>query len=366
MNSQLWKPTFLNPFQINKKGWNVIDRLENQLEELFLLRHPPYRFQKNFGKDFQKWKNVFLGNKTIHQIGKWVYYPWLDQTIHYLDESEHQEIRTGRNRFLITDTEQKKFYQAKIGILGLSVGSHAALTITMTGGSKYLKLADPDVISGSNLNRIRSPFSTVGLNKAVSVARQIVEINPYAKLTLYTEGLLESNIEKFLLKPKIDILIEEMDNLYLKIRVREIARKHGIPVIMAADNGDNAVIDVERYDLDAHYPILHGLLGSIMANDFKKIKPQAFPKLIGKVAAGKFSTLRMLQSVMAVGKEIYSWPQLGNAATLCGSVLTYLARKIILGERIKSGRTNLNIDKIFCHFPPSYEKERQLLLKKIL
>lgn len=372
---QSLQPVFFNPrtkdfrAQIGKiKSSNpqlvVIDKLLDQLEELFLLRHPKYRFNKNYQTDFQQFLKKFLDKQELWQAGQWIYFPWLNYLVHFLDEPLHQELRTGRNVYLITRSEQKKFYNARIGILGLSVGSHVALTITLTGGGKYLKLADPDEISGSNLNRIRSPFYTVGLNKAIAVARQIYEINPYANLSVFAEGLTGQNLKDFLLKPKLDVLIEEMDNPYLKIRVRELARQYRIPVIMAADNGDNIIVDVERYDLHPSYPLLHGLLGKIQAQDFNNIKPADLPKVVGRIAGANLATARMLQSVLEVGKTVYSWPQLGNAATLCGCVLTQLARKIIIGEKVKEGRIDFNVDKLLSYLPKSAERQRQRLLKK--
>jgi hypothetical protein len=134
---------------------------------------------------------------------------------------------------------------------------------------------------------------------------------------------------------------------------------------MAADNGDNIIVDVERYDLHSGYPILHGLLGKIRAQDFKDIKPADLPRVIGRIAGVNLATPRMLQSVLEVGKTIYSWPQLGNAATLCGAILTQLTRKIILGDKVKEGRIDFNADKLIAYIPKSAERQKQQLLKKL-
>jgi molybdopterin/thiamine biosynthesis adenylyltransferase len=239
----------------------------------------------------------------------------------------------------------------------------------MMGGAKYMKLADNDVISLSNLNRIRYPLESIGENKAVYCAKQIYEINPYADLKIYKEGITEKNINEFLKKPKIDILIEEMDNPYLKVKIRFLARKLGIPVIMAADNGDGVIVDIERYDLNKNYPILHGILGKMTPEDFKSIPPKDVPRIIAKIAGANIADLRMLYSVTEVGKSIYSWPQLGNATTLCGSILTYLARSIILKDKkIKSGRYEVNPKEIFESGYKSVQevRKRKLAREKFL
>jgi len=330
------------------KTTTIIDSYKQQLEDYFLIKNPKYKFIKDYKNDFEIFLKKFLKNKPLHKSGRWIYFPWNKKVIHCLDEKLLFETRTARNVYLIIKEEQIKFYKAKIGIAGLSVGSHIALTISMMGGAKYMKLADNDVISLSNLNRIRYPLESIGENKAVYCAKQIYGINPYADLKIYREGITEKNIDEFLIKPKIDILIEEMDDLYLKIKIRELAKKYKIPVIMATDHDNNILIDIERFDLDPNYPILHGLLGNLTSKDFKNIPPKDLVKLTAKIAGAKFATPRMLKSLLEVGKTIYSWPQLGNAATLCGVVGTYLAKEIILkNKEIKSGRVLINIEKFF-------------------
>ncbi len=348
----------------NAKNITVIDQYLIQLEEVFLLRNPKYRFDKDYRGEFDKFAKTHGGKNGLYHSGSWFYFPWMNAVIHYLSDKDHQEVRTGRNRNLITQAEQNKFYNSIVGILGMSVGSHVALTIAMTGGARHIKLADLDVLSASNLNRVRTGFQNIEVPKVVAVARQIYEINPYAKVELYQQGITEQALHKFLVgSGKLSVLVEEMDQPYFKIKVREEARKLGIPVIMAADNADSIIVDVERYDLNKKYPILHGILGKMTAEEFRHVAPQDLPKVIAKMAGANLSTIRMLESVMQVGKTIYSWPQLGNAATLCGSVLTYLARKIILKEKVPSGRTDFNVDTAFMPMTSAEKKQRDKIFK---
>lgn len=342
----------------------IVDQLERNLEELFLLRNPKHRFDKNFAEPLA----VF--QKAHSEVGEWFYFPWLNTAVKYLPEAMHQELRTGRNRFLITETEQKKYYDAVIGVLGMSVGSHVALTIAMTGGARHIKLADPDTISGDNLNRIRTGFQNVGTKKVIAVAREIALMNPYAEIEVFEEGLTEENMDEFL--NNLDVLVEEMDNPYLKVKVRFEARAKHIPVIMAADNGDGIITDIERFDIEPERKILHGILGDMTPEDFKSIPPQELPRTMAKIAGANIAAIRMLESVLEVGKTIYSWPQLGTAATMCGSVLSYLARRVALRDpKIKSGRYEVNPDAIFEDgFSSEAQKEerqkkREEILKKL-
>lgn len=329
-------------------GLQVIDQYEFMLEEICSLRNPHFRFKKLTKKDLDDFIKVYSKGKDLLRFGNWFYYPWLNQIVHFLPEKEHQEMRTGRNRNLITQKEQDKFYNSKIGVLGMSVGSHVALTLVMMGGAKEIRIADLDIVSGSNLNRIRTGFWSLALPKTIAVARQIYEINPYAKVKIFKKGVNEKNINKFLTEGgKLDVLVEETDDPYLKIRVREFCLPKKIPVIMAADNGDGVIVDVERYDIDKKPLILHGIIKDVKASHFKEVHPTDLPQIIAKIAGAKFAPKRMLDSVAEVGKTIYTWPQLGTAATMCGSVLSNLARRIVLKEDIKSGRYVIDELKMF-------------------
>lgn len=345
----------------------VIDRYEELLEEIFLLRNPKYRFDKNFADPLASFIKSF-GDLKNH--GSWFYFPWINSLIHFLPEDMHFEMRTGRNKNLITKEEQEKYYNSKIGILGMSVGSHVAMTITMTGGAKNIKIADLDILSGSNLNRIRTGYHNIGVPKVSIVARDIYLVNPYANIKTYGEGLTPVNMEDFLTGGgNLDCLVEEMDNPFLKLKIREFTKKFKIPVIMAADNGDGIIADVERYDTDKNLKILNGVIGSMKAEDFLGAKPEQIPGMIAKIAGANIAAVRMLHSVVEVGKTLYSWPQLGTAANLCGSTLAYLARKIILKEKnIKSGRYEVNLNSIFesDYFSAKQKSYRKKEISKFL
>lgn len=332
---------------------SVIDEIRRNLEELFLLRNPKYRFDPErssasygAGKNYQAEFEQFFTALNKEDFGNWYYFPWLNATVKYLPEDLHLELRTGRNKYLITKEEQEKFYNSTIAFLGMSVGSHVALVTAMTGGAKHMKLADPDAFSGDNLNRVRMGFQNIGLNKAVVVARQISEINPYATIELFPQGITEENAGTIL--NGSDLIVEEMDNMYWKLKVRELAREFGIPVVMGTDNGDGAIVDVERYDLNRNLPILNGYAKGLSSEKLKSMPAKDIPKVAGKIAGANLVVPRMLYSVSEVGKSLYSWPQLGTAANMCGSLVSMLARRIIIKDKnIKSGRYSVNPDSFF-------------------
>jgi molybdopterin/thiamine biosynthesis adenylyltransferase len=335
----------------------VIDSYKQQLEDLFLVRNPKYRFNKNYKDDFELFIKKHSNGRKLEECGKWVYFPWNRYLIHYLDNNLHQEIRFARNKNLITKEEQEKFYSFKVGVAGLSVGSHAATIIALTGGSEFMKLADPDIISPSNLNRMYFDFSYVGIKKLDAVSRYIYQLNPYAKLKTYP-GLNEDNLSDFL--DGLDIVVEELDNIKMKLKIREMAKKKKIPVIMATDNGDGVILDIERFDLNPNYPVFHGRLKGFNLEDIDKNTMKLY-EAMAKIIDLSLVPSRALNSVLEVGKSIYSWPQLGTAAILSGVIIAYAVRQICLGNNLKSGKIDINLDYIINR--EYYKKDKKLRLK---
>jgi molybdopterin/thiamine biosynthesis adenylyltransferase len=337
-------------FKKNNKVAHVVDAYEEILEDLFLIRNPRFKFERDHSKEFKEFLAEHADGKPLEQAGSWFYFPWNESLVHYLPDEMHQEVRTARNKNIITADEQKKFYDFRVAVAGMSVGSHPALTIALMGGARSMKLADLDIISASNLNRIRYDFTRIGQNKCAVAVEQIYQLNPYAEISAFTDGVTADNVHEFL--TDVDLLIEEIDNLEMKIILHNEAGKRGIPVIMATDNGDNAIVDIERYDLDKDTEIFNGVVGKLTVDEFRKIPPQEMPKMATKIAGPKVVVPRMLTSLLQVGRTLYSWPQLGDAATLAGVAIAYLTKRLALGQKVKTGKLEINLDAIF---DPDYD-----------
>ena len=323
----------------------VSDDYPEQLRELFAIEHPKLVYQPDFEASFQDYLRSQSGKKDLMEQGNWVYYPWLSTLVHLLPERDFQRVRTARNRHLITEVEQKLYYDAVVGIAGLSVGNSVILAIVLQGGAKRIRLADFDRPALSNLNRIRAGVESLGLEKVLMTARQIYALNPYASLELYGEGLTEKNIKDFFsAKPKLTLLIDELDNIAMKYLIREHARKNHLPVIMGADNGDNVVVDIERYDLNSKTPFFHGRLGRVNYQMLKNLDKFGIGRTITRHIGPENVTERMQQSLLDMGRGIVSWPQLGGAALLNGSALAYCARKIATAQPVEKKRSLISLD----------------------
>src|SRR3989344_3528523 len=181
---------------------------------------------------------VYARSATVGAI--WIYFPWRNTALRIPDENTYYRLRTSRNRDIISEDEQRAFRDAHVGIAGLSVGSAAVDTLVATGGPKRMRIADPDVIEITNLNRIRAVLPDVGQNKSTIAARRIWELDPFADIDVWPQGVSANSMTDFV--RGLDVVVDEMDNVAMKIALREVAREAKIPVVMATDNGDGAII----------------------------------------------------------------------------------------------------------------------------
>lgn len=321
---------------------NIIDEIDEQVKELFLLRNPKILGGK---------KVTFKKNYIINdEYGLWVFYPWKLSLVHILNRKDFRDLRLSRNKNLIKEDEQQKLEKCKIGIVGMNVGNSAALCMALEGVSMDVKFADLDYLSVSNMNRFNGSLTNLGINKVILSARQVNEINPFIKVSCFNNGITPKNIERFISKPKVDIIIEEMDNLPLKIEVRKYAKKYKIPVIMVTGNGPNLILDVERYDVDKNLQILNGTLSNGVVNKIFNEAMGYFPRqkaflardFIGK----KYVTKRLNESFDEFGVSLAGIPQLAEATFLRGALLSYCVRQICLKRDIKSGRYEFSMEKV--------------------
>lgn len=324
---------------------HVIDDYEEQLREYFQVTNPTLVYAPDFETRFQEYKKGEAERIPLWQHGRWVYFPWNSTLAHILESEAFQRVRTARNQNLITGEEQKKFYGSVIGIAGLSVGNSVALSIVLQGGGGHMRLADHDRLALSNTNRVRAGVESLGIAKTDVAAREIYAINPYANLELFPEGLTKETIGRFFEgPPKLDVVIDEIDNLGVKCLIREHAKRLRVPVIMATDNGDNGLVDIERYDLDPDLEYFHGRLGNATYEAFAHLDKREVGRMISRYVGPENVAQRMQESLLEIGKTIVSWPQLGGAALLNSVAVAYCVRRILNSQPIESNRAFVSLD----------------------
>lgn len=322
----------------------VLDEIKSQLRELIKIRNPQRGLSN---EEYEAEIASLLAGKSSDYYGNWVYYPWNKKLVHTLAKDDFVELRTSRNLYKITPEERTTLLTKKIGVIGLSVGQMIALTLVMERTCDEIRLADFDLIELSNMNRIRTSITNIGVSKAVVAAREIAELDPYIKVKIYTDGITDDNIDAFLSDGgNLDILVEECDGLDVKILSRIKARKLKIPVVM--ETNDRGMIDIERYDLEPNLGLLHGLIPENMTDlhALRNLSNQEKVPLLGAMVGIENVSDRMKLSLSEMGKTISTWPQLASSVVLGGAMVTDVCRRILLNQFTQSGRYYVDFNDI--------------------
>lgn len=262
-----------------------------------------------------------------------------------MSEQDFIAVRTSRNLYKITAEEQTLLSSKKVGVVGLSVGRTVSLTMALERSFSELRIADFDTIELSNLNRLKTQLRDYNLEKTTSTKREILGIDPYLSVKTFSEGLHKGNLDAFFTDSgKLDLVIDECDSLEIKILIRKKAKELGIPVIM--DTSDRGMIDVERYDLNTEQAYFNGLIGDFDPPYNFELSPIERATLLGQII--DFSNLsdRGKMSLQEVGGSISTWPQLASSVVMGGGVTGSVARRILLGESIQSGRYYVDLRNI--------------------
>lgn len=258
------------------------------------------------------------------------------------------------NAMLLTDAQgelsweqvRERLEGTMVGFAGLSVGSNILEGWLREARPKQVKVADPDWLELPNYNRceraslrhlvadraerfdIRNPYETPRRSKAECVAYEQHLVDPYLDIFVYNEGITRSNIDRFLLgdgdEPKIQVLVEEIDDLEMKLLLREKCREYGIDVIMLSDFGHRTHVLWNFFASDGTSPISHD------GDD------EALYAALAGVRAGDRSQLlefiRCLCGEESVGDQFLAWlegrgeqptsslPQAGATAMATGAI----------------------------------------------
>jgi tRNA A37 threonylcarbamoyladenosine dehydratase len=244
-----------------------------------------------------------------------------------------------------------------VGFVGASLGSNVVESVMREMRPLAAKIADPDYLEATNLNRLqhgslryltaarakrtdpRSAFETHFVNKVHLLAYENQLVDPYLELHLYDEGLTPENIERFLLggdgEPRLDYVVEEADDLRIKVEVRKRARAHGIPVIMASDVGNRAQVQLQDYATSPEASLgfrvtdaeLHASIERCMSRGTRDDRLELYTAMLGAGFAGDDFMPWLRQEGEQPTSSI---PQSGAIALLGGA----LAGKLIALHRL--------------------------------
>ncbi|HKO91209.1 MAG TPA: hypothetical protein VJU61_08655 [Polyangiaceae bacterium] len=288
-------------------------------------------------------------------------------------ERWHRFGLVASNSKLLTDPEGKLSWieirrlleGAVLGFAGASVGGNLLEGWLREARPKCVKLADPDRVELTNFNRaervslrhlvqsrsqrtdLRDSRQTKRVSKAEYLAYEQQLVDPYLDIYVYKEGLTRDNLNRFFLgdgqtEPPIDILVEEMDNLELKIEVRKLARQHRVDVLMVTDFGNVAHAAWNPFKEQPNAPLsqtgqddaMLAALAALRAGDRRGV----FEFASHLCGSDEFRTGTFGAFVRSEGEHVISGvPQSGATAMASGAIGGKELALRVLGHRYPSG-----------------------------
>ncbi len=335
----------------------VIDTIEAQIRDLLRTR---VAGRATSTASFAAMRAALLadGDAPIHQDGRladapldatdgwgrWVHRPWAGTLVHVLPPALFAELRLDRNRLRIRTAEQAALRGRCVAVAGLSVGQAIAVCLAQEGVAGSFRLADPDQLDLSNLNRLRAGVHELGVSKLALAARAILDIDPYLEVAGLADGVSLAEPDALLLRADgrpVDLLVEECDDLPLKVALRLRARQLGVPVVMATSEG--GLLDIERFDLEPERPIFHGLATGIDLEALVDGDDDARAAFVLAVLGRDVLSARTAASLVELRQSVTSWPQLASAVALGAAQVTEVARQIFTGGARVSGRLRVDL-----------------------
>ncbi len=235
-----------------------IDRFPEYLEDKAKRKKGKAHFDKYIGQDPEHPKESYLMNRYKSFNDTWensrvVEFTWEEGIKRYeripVEEEYHWLVHLS-DSIIIPDEAREALPKKRIAFAGAGVGS-SLIEGAVRAGAKNITVADGGAILYHDLNRLQAPdITTVGDNHAADAIKKAYKANPYIDAQCYTQNITPDgkngtvSIDTFL--NGSDIVFEEIDNLQMKILIREAALARGIPVIMATDVGMGTIIDYQH------------------------------------------------------------------------------------------------------------------------
>lgn len=310
--------------------------------------NPDVNFIDIYNQSIDEWKKIkFIkkDKKIINIKDVFIYYGWLNTLVRLPEEKIFYELKTSRNKYLINAEEQIKYRKINVGIIGLSIGLNVLHSLVITGGPRNIRVADFDTIELTNLNRMPAPIFTVGMKKYQYAYRYVKSLDPFVNLETYGTRINKNSLKTFISSnPALDVFIDEMDDLKLKLYARKYCRQHRIPVLMATNIGNNILLDVERYDHDPQRSLFHGRISEKDANYPDHISKKEWLKIAKAIVGTENFSDRLKLSFKDIGLKLTGVPQLGSTAGIAGGVVSLAVRKIATNVKLLSGRYIIDVD----------------------
>lgn len=215
-----------------------------------------------------------------------------------------------RQMSIVTKSEQKRFQEAKIAVIGCGGIGGEVIEMLARMGVGQLNVVDKDYFDLSNLNRqILSSLDSLGLSKSAVAKERVRKINPYTKVNAFNVELKENNIEHIV--GDCEIIIDALDNIVTRIIVSRYAKENNLIYIHGAIHGTMGQVTVFNPKNELDYETLFSLpskgkkLNSEVKEEVLKLT-NGVPPVIGPIPniIGCIEAMEAFKIVTGIGKPI--------------------------------------------------------------
>ncbi len=246
---------------------------------------------------------------------------------------------------------QETLASTVVAVAGCSVGSSVIHALAMDLRPRAIKIADRSRYKLENMNRVRvgyAEFIAPGWNnlepnfKAPTVKEQLLAIDPFMQIFTYEQGVDERAINGFLggnsTEPKVQVVVDEIDDPRIKILLRAKARERRLPLIMVTDIGSAVQLDVRRFDLDPTLTLTHAAADDVLyrtceaalANPSDRSAFFAFVDALIGTAYRRDELGAILNGSLPRPSETM-FPQLGSTVAVAGGLAAETIARLRLG-----------------------------------
>lgn len=179
-----------------------------------------------------------------------------------------------RTEMLIGKEGVEKLKKSKVAIFGIGgVGSFVVEGLARAGVGKFI-LVDNDKVAESNLNRqLIATTKTIGRQKVEVCKERILEINPEAKVEIYSEFFMPDSPEIF--DDTADYIVDAIDTVTAKIELIIRANRLNIPIISCMGTGNKlepAMFEVTDIYKTSICPLAKVMRKELKTRGIKKLK----------------------------------------------------------------------------------------------
>jgi molybdopterin/thiamine biosynthesis adenylyltransferase len=263
-----------------------------------------------------------------------------------MDRAQFLHDAFSRNLGLVSETDQRRLLDARIAVAGAGgVGGLHLLTLARIGVGKF-NIADFDTFDTVNINRQYGAFiSTIGKPKDQVMFDMLRDINPFADIRLFSQGVTLRNMDDFL--DGVDIYVDGIDFFEIDIRraIFNRCREKGIVALTSAPLGFGATLQVftpHGMSFDDYFSIRDGMG-----------QPEKIAAFAAGLAPHPYHIKYLDLSRLSMSKK--RGPALALACTLASTLIATETIKILTGKgTVRPAPAYLQVDLLLNKYTQGY------------